>query len=323
VKDKSSGGYVWLDTGSHADVQEGDVLDVYALAAGQSHLKSKTYVNIYNQAGRLIEVVKFETSCDQPLRIGDKFGSVQIVGLETTDSDGGSSSADVEYTYTITNTGSTPLTNVVVHDDTFGDELDCGPFAVLNPGQTVECSLIVELSAATTSTVTVYTAADPSTICATDTVVITAPEPEPYCGDGFVGPGEECDPPDGVTCDYSCQIIEIGGEGCTPGYWKKCEHFDSWPSQYSPYTKFNQVFDNAFSNKKLHEVAGLGGGGLNALGRATVAALLNAASPEVNYDLTVQEVIQMFNDVYPGSSSSYEQLKNLFEQYNEQSCPLH
>ncbi len=27
------------------------------------------------------------------------------------------------------------------------------------------------------------------------------------CGNGIVEPGEECDPPDGVTCDASCQII--------------------------------------------------------------------------------------------------------------------
>lgn len=36
------------------------------------------------------------------------------------------------------------------------------------------------------------------------------------CGDGSVGPGEECDPPDGVTCNASCQSI-ICGDGVVEG----------------------------------------------------------------------------------------------------------
>ncbi len=30
----------------------------------------------------------------------------------------------------------------------------------------------------------------------------------PFCGDGTVDPGEECDPPNGVTCDASCMLLE-------------------------------------------------------------------------------------------------------------------
>jgi hypothetical protein len=41
----------------------------------------------------------------------------------------------------------------------------------------------------------------------------------PFCGDGVVNPGETCDPPDGVSCDASCQIIsacamDVGTIGC-------------------------------------------------------------------------------------------------------------
>ncbi len=64
----------------------------------------------------------------------------------------------------------------------------------------------------------------------------------------------------------------------------------------------------------------LGGGGLNALGRHTVSALLSASSPGVNYALTAAEVIAMFNAVFPGGD--YEALKNVFEGFNEQDCPL-
>jgi hypothetical protein len=62
------------------------------------------------------------------------------------------------------------------------------------------------------------------------------------------------------------------------------------------------------------------GGCTNALGRHTVAALLNAASGEVAYDLSPQEVIDAFNAVYP--DGPFNPLKNEFEGFNEQGCPL-
>jgi hypothetical protein len=114
------------------------------------------------------------------------------------------------------------------------------------------------------------------------------------------------------------------GEGCTPGYWKQTQHFDSWTSPYMPATPFSAVFEDAFPGPEMSmtllQVLSQGGGGLKALGRHTVAALLNAASPDVAYPLTVSEVIGMFNDVYPGGD--YEGLKDQFEEYNETFCPL-
>lgn len=71
------------------------------------------------------------------------------------------------------------------------------------------------------------------------------------------------------------------------------------------------------------QVLRLRGGGVNALGRHAVAALLNAASgPDVSYDLSVDQVINRFNDVFPGSKSDYLGLKAVFEYFNEQGCPL-
>ncbi|HVR76484.1 MAG TPA: hypothetical protein VMT52_19295, partial [Planctomycetota bacterium] len=89
-----------------------------------------------------------------------------------------------------------------------------------------------------------------------------------------------------------------------------------------PSTKFSDVFDNAFPGKTLLAVLKLRGGGLNALGRHTVAALLNAASGGVSFDLSAGEVIDAFNDAFPGSASSYESLKNMFDRLNNQGCPL-
>ena len=111
-----------------------------------------------------------------------------------------------------------------------------------------------------------------------------------------------------------------GGQGCTPGYWKQPHHFDSWPAPYTPTTQFSAVFDDAFPGRTLQGVLNLGGGGLNALGRHTVAALLNGASSGVNFDLTAADVIAQFNAVFPGGD--YEGLKNTFAVFNEQGCPL-
>jgi hypothetical protein len=110
------------------------------------------------------------------------------------------------------------------------------------------------------------------------------------------------------------------GEGCTPGYWKQPQHFDSWTAPYDPTDLFSDHFEDAFPGLTLLEVLQQGGGGLNALGRHTVAALLNAASPDVSSVFTTADVINMFNAVFPGGD--YEALKNIFAAQNEIGCPL-
>ena len=113
-----------------------------------------------------------------------------------------------------------------------------------------------------------------------------------------------------------------GGEGCTPGYWKQQQHFDSWRNPYDPNDSFNTYFDNAFPGMTLVEVLRLEDGGLNALGRHTVAALLNGASAGVDYAFSPATVIASFNAVYPGTKSDYESLKDQFEDENQRGCPL-
>lgn len=113
-----------------------------------------------------------------------------------------------------------------------------------------------------------------------------------------------------------------GGEGCTPGYWKQKQHFDSYPAGILPSDLFSKYFEDAFPGKTLVQVLGNGGGGLSALGRHTVAAFLNAHSDGVDYDLTPAQIVDAFNDVYPGTKAEYNQVKNVFEGFNEQGCPL-
>lgn len=124
----------------------------------------------------------------------------------------------------------------------------------------------------------------------------------------------------GTLIEFYNTVRTGGGEGCTPGYWKQSQHFDSYPAGILPTDLFSAYFENAFPGMTLVQVAGQGGGGLNALGRHTVAAFLNASSTGVDYDLTATDVVNAFNAVFPGGD--YDGLKDIFEGYNEQGCPL-
>jgi len=86
----------------------------------------------------------------------------------------------------------------------------------------------------------------------------------------------------------------LGAKGCTPGYWKQPHHFDSW-TVYGQADTFNSVFGvSAFpASRTLLQALQQGGGGINALGRHAVAALLNAASPNVDYPITSADVIAL------------------------------
>jgi hypothetical protein len=123
-------------------------------------------------------------------------------------------------------------------------------------------------------------------------------------------------------------VVPGGGEGCTPGYWKQEHHFCHWPEPYEPDQLFSMWFDDAFPGKSLLTVLSQPGSSppgpnqLNALGRHTIAALLNSASADVDYDLSPQAVIDLFNDVYPGSKPDYRDAKLLLVGFNEQICPL-
>ncbi|MCU7919504.1 MAG: DUF4215 domain-containing protein [Candidatus Thiodiazotropha sp. (ex Epidulcina cf. delphinae)] len=148
---------------------------------------------------------------------------------------------------------------------------------------------------------------------------------EPYCGDGNLDPGEQCDDgnnANGDGCSAICESEQDGGDGCTPGYWKQEHHFDSWTAPYTPDTDFSAVFEDAFPGQTLLGVMHNGGGGMNALGRHTVAALLNAASTDVNYGQTASAVVDTFNAVYPGSKDEYNSAKDDFQYDNERDCRL-
>lgn len=122
-------------------------------------------------------------------------------------------------------------------------------------------------------------------------------------------------------------------EGCTIGYWKQSSHLDSWPATgYSPYQTLESVFDvpdgYGLDNKTLLQALSFKGG-TTTIGAAQnllkngVAALLNAAHPDVDYPLPAFEII---SDVNAALASAAKQtmldLSNQLDVYNNKSCPI-
>ena len=122
--------------------------------------------------------------------------------------------------------------------------------------------------------------------------------------------------------DYLWKVVPdvSGGQCCSPGYWKT---HPNWPAPYSPNQSFSSAFggSTAFGTMTLQQVISQGGGGLNALGRQAVGALMNAASPGVSYELTPAQAVAKFNAATP---ATYESVKNEFEaltDVNGRICP--
>ncbi|MDO9468740.1 MAG: hypothetical protein Q7J36_15680 [Thiobacillus sp.] len=130
-----------------------------------------------------------------------------------------------------------------------------------------------------------------------------------------------------VTCD-----------GCTPGYWKQDQHLDSWiPTGFRPLDStdglqkadtFNAVFSvdqyrrsNGTPYTLLEVMRELNGNGdpiSTNLGFHAVAALLNAAHPNVNFGYTSGEIITLFRaNMHNGAA-----LKDSLMMLNERGCPL-
>jgi len=112
-------------------------------------------------------------------------------------------------------------------------------------------------------------------------------------------------------------------QGCTPGYWRQEQHFDSWtPTGYAPGDDFETVFgvNASFDPHTLLDAVWLGGGGEFALARHAVAALLNAASPDVSFALSVGEVIAGVQAAY--ASGDFEPFKDQLDAANNAGCSL-
>jgi hypothetical protein len=205
------------------------------------------------------------------------------------------------------------LENGTIVDSLSGDLLDAANTAVVN--STCTATLAVGASCTVNTTRTVL-ASDPSPLVNTVTVH--------YNPVGF---------PNDITDSASDSVIieTPGGEGCTPGFWRQEQHFDSWVG-FSPTDLFDVVFgvditlgsgtknDPFLTDPTLLQAVTANGGGINALARHAVAALLNASSPDVDSDFTTAEVIALVQAAV--ASGDFETATNLLVASNEAGCPL-
>ena len=209
----------------------------------------------------------------------------------------------ITYTFVVTNTGDVGLNRVSANDTLLGNITAAFP-ASLAPGA----------SATVTQTRSIL-ASDPDPLPNTVTVV--------YQVNGL---------PNQLTREASCSVDVLppkGGEGCTPGFWKQDQHFDSWTAPFDPSDSFDATFgvdvtlrvgNELVADPTLLQALQAQGGGINALARHAVAALLNAASPDVDSDFTVAEVIALVQEAI--TTGDFERIKNILAAANEQGCPL-
>lgn len=152
--------------------------------------------------------------------------------------------------------------------------------------------------------------------------------------------GLEFDPPNSVTLTITLHSVSVtvgtrihldeirvvtappsgAGQGCTPGFWKQTQHFDQWVG-YTPDQKFNDVFGVAMpGDPTLLTALQTGGGGVSALGRHAVAALLNSANTDVSFLYSPAEVIDAVQQAF--ANGTFEGTKNILAAQNEMGCPL-
>jgi hypothetical protein len=157
------------------------------------------------------------------------------------------------------------------------------------------------------------------------TVEITASSPERVRSNGRIVEEGDSFFLAGVSANLTERVPPpppSDGDGCTPGFWRQPHHFAAWvPTGYAPNDPFDTVFGRSPGDDlTLHEALTARGGGINALLRQAVAALLNAAHPDVAYRYTVAEVISIVQRAI--DSGAFESAKDLLESANELGCPL-
>jgi len=128
------------------------------------------------------------------------------------------------------------------------------------------------------------------------------------------------------------------GKGCTPGYWKQSQHFDSWkPTGLSPSGLIGGVFSSSalytLSGKKMSNYTLVDGlafkGGPGTLGaaqillRAAIAADLNARYSSLGYPWTAAQVVSATNSALSSANRvTMLTLAAQLDELNNLNCPL-
>jgi len=129
----------------------------------------------------------------------------------------------VTYTYTLTNTGNVPLTPPFsIADDKVPSNWSCDPQPELQPDSSMLCHADYLIDAGLRWTIMntatacgyykqqqVCSNSASASVLFRQPVYYPKPDKGPHCGDGIVNQdSEQCDPPDGVSCDTNCHYID-------------------------------------------------------------------------------------------------------------------
>ena len=156
-------------------VMIGDEVTVIA----NTELRADTQFDIV-QGGAVLQSLKIHTSCSQSLRLGDRFGGFQLVGMDLKDGGYLSSGAEVEYTYVIENTGPIEIQNITVVDNVLSD-VPGSPIDLLAPGQQVILGATGFIKETTGGSVEVNGETSEGAVCsatAPSTVTVMVKQPE-------------------------------------------------------------------------------------------------------------------------------------------------
>ena len=132
----------------------------------------------------------------------------------------------------------------------------------------------------------------------------------------------------GTTSTGTTETQPPGGGGCTPGYWKN--HPEDWVG-YTPGQTLGSVFSNvpaSVAGTSLMDAMSFSGGPSlldkkKLLLHHAVAALLNAAHPDVDYAFTTTQVITWTSDMLLNTDKdAVLGLKNLFDSENNRGCTV-
>ena len=145
-----------------------------------------------------------------------------------------------------------------------------------------------------------------------------------------------------VNGESQCETdLEIDiPEGCTPGFWRNNadKHDASAWFGYSPDMRISDVIrelneplvirgkgKKTITDPTLLQALDANGGGVNAMIRHGIAALLNASSECVNYPIKYDNEIAMtIEETLNGFPGGYtvDELHSMLAEYNELGCPL-
>jgi len=132
-----------------------------------------------------------------------------------------------------------------------------------------------------------------------------------------------------VQCSFIELVLSPGNEGLTPGFWKN--HLTAWHT-YTPNARIDSVFTipsgfNELADDTLLAALQYRGGhedidAARIMLRAAVAAILNAAHPDIDYPMTAAAIIADVNNALGENRATMLNLKDVLDGYNNLGADL-